>query len=300
LRAMLFNDLLAEENIDPAGVLVLRHTPRAEDGKLREVLPLLADAKPDVFNAYQQTQTPKVEADMLRAQHVASFIGLEKPKGRAEHTAVFVGLYKVGDHRPLTYEQFWQVPAYQELKKFGMRGFVEGERAFVLWFDLTITDFYKKWQGKLVIEWPPPPLRWWRWAKPNKFPIYSIREDSLLHEAMPEWNKCILSWAKFSIIPISWREKLSGWRGIYYIYDESDRKGYVGSAYGEENIYGRWTFHVARGGDSVLLRDRSPRNFTFSILELVSPNMQKDDVTALETTWKDRLHTRAPLGLNEN
>jgi len=129
---MLFNDLLAEENIDSAGVLVFRHTPRPEDGKLREVLPLLADAKPDLFNAYQQTQPTKVEADMLRAQHVASFIGLEKRKGSAEHTAVFVGLYKVGNHRPLTREQFWQVPAYQELKKFGMRGFVEGDdRPFV-------------------------------------------------------------------------------------------------------------------------------------------------------------------------
>jgi hypothetical protein len=186
------------------------------------------------------------------------------------------------------------------MKTFGMRGLVEGDRPAVLWFDLTITDFYRGWKGKLVVEWPRPPIRWWRWANQNKFPIHSILEDSLLQEAMPEGNKCILSWAKLSILPVSWREKLRGWRGIYYIYDQSDRMGYVGSAYGEDNILGRWQRHAAVGGDSIYLRQRSPENFNFSILELVSPNMEADNVIALETTWKDRLHTQWPAGLNDN
>jgi hypothetical protein len=116
VTAMLFNDLLAEQKIDHADVLVLRHTPRPEDGKLKEVFPWLAAVRPNVFNAFQQTQTRRVEAKMLRAKFVASFIGLEKRHGRVEHAAVFVGLYKVGEHRPLTYNEFWEKPAYQELK----------------------------------------------------------------------------------------------------------------------------------------------------------------------------------------
>jgi hypothetical protein len=76
---------------------------------------------------------------------------------------------------------------------------------------------------------------------------------------------------------------------------------YVGAAYGDHNILGRWERYKASGhGGNVLLRKRSPENFTFSILELVSPNMEQDDVCKLETTWKDRLHTRSPLGLNDN
>jgi len=297
---MLFNDLLAKENIDPSGVLVLRHTPM--EPELRENLPLLAAVKPDLFNAYQQTQDVRVEKQMLRAKHVASFIGLKRGKSSAEHAAVFVGLYKVGDHRPLTHEEFWKIPAYQEMhKKFGQIGFAEGDdRASVLWFDLTITDFYKRWQGKLVIEWPRPPIRWWRWANQNKFPIHSILEDSALHEAMPEWNECIFSCAKLSILPTSWRDKLRGWRGIYYIYDRSDGMGYVGSAYGEDNIGGRWDRHCAVGGDSVYLHKRISENFIFSILELGAHNMDPDDVRDLEATWKDRLHTRWPEGLNDN
>jgi hypothetical protein len=101
---MSFNDLLAKGNIDPSGVLVLRHTPW--EPKLRKVLPRLAADQSDVFNAYQSTQDTKVEAEMLRAKHVASFIGLEKRKGSTEHAAVFVGLYKVGDCRPLHVKSF--------------------------------------------------------------------------------------------------------------------------------------------------------------------------------------------------
>lgn len=294
----LFNDLLEKEGIDPSEVLVLRHTPKEPD--LRENLPLLASVKPDIFNAYQQTQGVEVEAKMLKAQYVASFIGLEKRAGNEEYPAVFVDLYKVGSNRKLTYEEFWRIPAYQEMKtKFGMRGFVEGDRPFVLWFDLTVIDFCKRWTGKLIIEWPRPPIQWARWAGENDFPIHSILEDSALHEAMPLWNECVFSFAKFSVLPISWREKLREWRGIYYIHDRSDGKGYVGAAYGENNILGRWERHVAVGGDSVLLRQRSPENFTFSILEIVSRTTDKDSVIELETTWKNRLHTWSPEGLNE-
>jgi hypothetical protein len=111
--------LLAEQNIDPASGLVLRHTPKPEDGQLRKVLPGLAEEHPDVFNAYQSTQVPKVEAAMRRAKYVTSFIGLEKRQGSTEQAVVFVGLYKIGDHRPLTYTQFWDVQAYQKMKEQG-------------------------------------------------------------------------------------------------------------------------------------------------------------------------------------
>jgi hypothetical protein len=299
---MLFNELLTEQNIDPSGVLVLRHTPRVpEDGMLRKVMPRLAADYPDVFNAYQSTQPVKVEAQILRSNYVASFIGLEKRKGSAEQTAVFVGLYKVGEHRPLTHEEFWNVPAYQQLKEYGMRGFVEGDRPSVLWFDLTITDFYKQWKGKLVIEWPRPPIQWSRFASNAKFPIHAIVEDSILHPPIPDWKDCIWSWPELRTLPNEWRKTLRGWRGIYYIFDQSDGKGYVGAAYGEDNILGRWEHYEASGhGGNVLLRQRSPDKFIFSILQVVSHDTEPSDVVNLEGNWKERLHTRAPFGLNDN
>lgn len=40
---------------------------------------------------------------------------------------------------------------------------------------------------------------------------------------------------------------LAEWRGIYLIFDTRDAKAYVGSAYGSENILGRWRSYADSG-----------------------------------------------------
>ena len=68
-----------------------------------------------------------------------------------------------------------------------------------------------------------------------------------------------------------------------------------------ENLLGRWLNYAASGhGGNRLLRQRDPQHFRFTILERVSPDMYAEDVIRLESTWKERLHTRAPHGLNDN
>lgn len=111
---MILNDLLLAEDFDPQHVLVFRHRPHQP--ALNKVLPWLAAEKPEVFNAYQQTQGERLESVMSKMSgtgHVASFIGHEP--GRA----VFVGVYSIGASRPLTEEQFWKIPAHMEMKPFG-------------------------------------------------------------------------------------------------------------------------------------------------------------------------------------
>jgi hypothetical protein len=68
---MEFNDLLKVKQIDPATVLVFRHSPKEES--LFKVMPWFITEKPQTFNAYQQTQTPRVEKQMERAKFVAVF-----------------------------------------------------------------------------------------------------------------------------------------------------------------------------------------------------------------------------------
>jgi len=100
--------------------------------------------------------------------------------------------------------------------------------------------------------------------------------------------------------PSTWKAALRQWRGIYFIFDESDGQGYVGAAYGTDNLLGRWLNYAARGhGGNKELRKRDPGHFRFSILERVSPDMEAADVIRLESSWKDRLHTRK-FGMNEN
>jgi hypothetical protein len=116
-----------------------------------------------------------------------------------------------------------------------------------------------------------------------------------------ERKNCVLSWAQLGVLPSKWRETLRQWRGLYYISDSLNGKGYIGSAYGQDNLLGRWQQYGAQGhGGNVHLRERRPENFRFSILERVSPDMEANEVIALGTTWKKRLHTLWPEGLNDN
>jgi hypothetical protein len=122
-----------------------------------------------------------------------------------------------------------------------------------------------------------------------------------LAAAMPPWDEIDLAWDELRVLPSRWRAALSQWRGIYYIFDQAAGKGYVGSAYGDANLLGRWVNYSGTGhGGNTLLRQRDPRNFRFTILQRVSPDMDAADVIRLEGTWKERLHTRQPFGLNDN
>lgn len=138
---MNLNELFLGKGIDPRQVLVLRHRPSEPD--FNKVFPLLAADKPDLFNAYQQIQGGKLAKTMTRAGYVASFIGHEPGK------ELFVGLYKIGASKPLTYAEYWRVPAYIKMKALGMRGFSGEISSHFLWFHLTLMDFYSSWKGKL-------------------------------------------------------------------------------------------------------------------------------------------------------
>ncbi len=295
MPAMELKDILVKQGIDPRTVLVLRHRPTQPE--LRKVLPWLAAENPQIYNAYQQTQTTNVEKAMKRAEYVASFIGHKAGK------ALFVGLYKRGESRRLTKTTYWKEPGNIELRKFAKWDY-DVDRPFVLWFDLELTDICDQWKGKLVIEWPPPDRSWYRFPndKKNIFPVHAILEkDTLAEKKMPSWRRLVLTWDELKTIPEGWQARLREWRGIYLIFDVSAGKGYVGSAYGSENLYHRWVRGYAKSGhgNNKHLKPRDPTNFRFSILQRVSPDMSEAKVTRLEHTWMKRLHTRHLFGFND-
>lgn len=294
---MELNDLLRKANpkIDLSHVLILRHRPK--ESELNKVLPLLAAERPDLFNAYQQTQGQSVERAMLRTSFVASFIGHEPGK------ALFVGLYTVGKSKPLTREGYWRIREHIELKQLGMNGFTEKDsRREILWFDLELErSFYTSWKGKLIVRWPGNERSWWRRADKNKMDVLAIHEESVLVGQMPKWDQVNWTWDFLQNIPEGWRLKLSQWRGIYFIFDQDSKKGYVGSACGEDNLLQRWKCYAATGhGGNKLLRSCNREHLHFSILELVAQTMPSKEVIDLEQKWKARLHTRSPNGLNYN
>lgn len=294
---MQFADLLRLQRVDPETTIVMRHRPF--EPELRDLLPSLAAEQPKLYNAYQQAQGAPLERLMHSLEHrgtVASFIGT------APREAVFVGLFRIGGSRRLSHRGFWRLPENRLLRRLGMQGFRSNDpRTTIRWFSLTQSAFYRHWAGKLVVSWPGPERSWWRRCHRNAFDVRAIHEESRLAAPMPDWRSLNMRWEQLTLMPRSWRETLSNWRGIYYIFDTRTKRGYVGSAYGPDNILGRWQGYARRGhGGNALLRALDPSTFRFSILERLGPDVAIDEVIRVESSWKSRLNTRAPFGLNAN
>lgn len=284
-------DLLSKIEICRKMVRVMRHVPK--EPPLRRVLPWLAAERPDIYNAYQRAQHRDV-VKLSEAKYLVSCLGNKPGK------ALFVGLYRVNGHRQIPAACFWQKEENQELAKFGMKKWVT-EDVNPFWYDLILEDGYQGLKGKLIIEWPGPEVVWARKALKNAFTIEAILEDSALVRDMPPWDRLVLTWAELQTLPQNWIASLRQWRGVYLIHDASDGKAYIGAAYGDQNLYGRWKNYTDSGdGGNKLLRDRTPDNFQFSVLQRVSPDAGAEYIIALEGSWKDRLHTRQPSGLNLN
>lgn len=294
---MNLNDLLGRQGLDPCHVLVLRHRPT--EPSFSRVLPWIVAEQPTLFDTYQRFQVPALEKAMAAEQggYVASFLA------RGAGAALFVGLFRIGSWREYTRPEYWALPENARLKEYGMRGFRQDDPRFAIrGFDLAPEPgFYGNWIGRMIVGWPPPERSWWRRAHKNEMPILSVLEESELVAAMPDWDQISLSWSELSTLPGRWQAAMSQWRAIYYIFDRARGQGYVGSAYGSENLLSRWREYAKTGhGDNALLRASEPSDLVFTILQRVSPDLPAEEVVRIEASWKARLHTRQPHGLNAN
>lgn len=289
-----FNDLLTKAGYEPSDVLVMRHRPTERE--MRRVLPWFAEERPEVFNAYQQTQRERAEKALTNSRILASFIGLNSGE------ATWVGLYRVDGTTPISREEFAELPEFRELNRFGSITFQErDQREVIQKFNLTRLEFCRDWLGRLTIGWPGGERSWFRRAPRNTFPILQISKDSQFVSGVPNWRETTLAWHELAALPHAWAAALQEWRGVYIIRDTADGKIYVGSAGGEQNLLGRWLNYAQTGhGGNKQLRARTPTTFEFSILERVSPDMDADQLVALENSWKVRLGSREPAGLNAN
>ena len=287
--ALTLNDLLRQAGVDPSGVVAFRHRP--PEAALARALPALAAEQPQVFEAYQAIQAPPAAAMLRRASHLASFIGQEP--GRA----TFAGLWSVGEGVSVTAQEAAALPYMSELADLGMAPTPEGS-ALDTRFALERHDAYAEWAGRLVVAWPARGINWKLRAANHDIVVHAITEESRFLGAMPDWRDLSVAWRELRSWPSSWRDRLQGWRGVYYVFDEARRQGYVGSAGGEDNLLGRWSdYDVAGDAGNVRLRGYDPQALRFSILELTSPSLGLKELVRLETSWKARLRTREH-GLN--
>lgn len=107
----------------------------------------------------------------------------------------------------------------------------------------------------------------------------------------------------------NWRELLWNVNCVYVITDKSNGKLYIGSTYGKEGIWQRWSTYVntnGTGGDKELVTliagdpDYAIRNFQFSVLEVfLNQDSNNNMIREREKYWKHVLDT-VNNGYNDN
>lgn len=284
-------------NAESSDTLLIRNVGR-DFGSERH-LHWVAQNRPDLLIRYQSYQTQRVEKMMLNKKFLASFVAY------GNNRALLLGVFRIGESAKHSYDDFWSDPLNKELHSLGHKGFTKDEsktRPYIRRFDLEpLKTIGLEWSGKLVIGWTNA-ISWAQHAEPlDKFPILAINEKSLLETPLPAPEYFEVSWNDLRIMPNNWKNGIRQWRGIYLLFDAATGKRYVGSATGHENMLSRWQDYAATGhGGNKHLKGLEPENFRFTVLQLTAPDLPAEDVVRLESSWKNRLHTRHPHGLNEN
>lgn len=293
---MKFNTLLREVGIEPTEVAVILHKP--PERYLRRMLGALVLDEPALFDAYQNNHKPLQEATLKARKYLASFVSGE------QREMIFASIFRIEGWSNRTAQEMDDDAGQQELaSRFDRPTFkffaAEEDRDSFAVFGLTSLPLLQDLRGRLVIGHHSTQA-YIRLAENLDPEIVEIRRKSELIPPAPEWKEFILTAQELRTLPREWAQKLSGWRGVYLIVDESNGGRYVGSAYGADNLLGRWKAHIARDtGVTAELGQRDTGSFRFSILQLLLHDADAAEVQALEANWKLRLHTRE-WGLNRN
>ena len=162
---------------------------------------------------------------------------------------------------------------------------------------------------RVLVRWSAP--RSWHQRFSNPMEVIEI-SPGLNYQSFRDYLDLILSFPELSQIIkenyTDWRAALSAVKGIYLITDISTGKLYVGSAYGDEGIWGRWRDYVktnGHGGNKALraLIDKDPlyatQNFRFSILMILPKTITAEEAIRKEVLFKRKLGSNS-FGLNEN
>ena len=125
-------------------------------------------------------------------------------------------------------------------------------------------------------------------------------------DIFPGYENVDISWEELSLVmkKESWKTALQNQKGVYLITDTETGRMYVGSAYGEDMILGRWAKYVKTcHGGNVKLKELDPdyirKNFRYSILDIFKSTVADDVIIKRESWWKKVLMTKK-FGYNEN
>lgn len=267
--------------LNPANVRLVRHGNKE--------IPIYKTFKENLprLEAYQSFQKP---GKFGKASAIAVFAPYHKT------TALFLGL--------------WDIIGCTESSKFTKETLIELQKYdlpkswynYHIRYDLKKNNILDDLSERLVIEWGAATVSWVQSKDKEVVEVKgkkSIGDFQSFAQVDLDFHDLKMM-TQFPDTNLTWVKTLSSVNGVYLIKDKVSGKLYVGSAYGEQGIYGRWLAYAQNGhGGNLELQDLDPINFQFSILEIVPATTTADGVIECENRWKEKLGTRQ-FGLNKN
>lgn len=182
-------------------------------------------------------------------------------------------------------------------------------------YDVEYVDLHKEFIGRLVLNFVGENWRTTCFTPDYVFSnsqVLGIYESRYRGELFRSFEEINLGFSALEVIVknelMDWKAALTSVFGIYLITDKNTGKQYVGSAYGEGGIWGRWTTYISSfHGNNIdlveLFKERDidyfKENFQFAILEIIPASKSQQEVTYKESLWKEKLFTRK-FGHNRN
>ncbi len=278
-----FQDILIKAGIEPAKVQLIRHSLNDKFFK--------ACYDADMVFEYTCHQSSNFSKGY---DYWAVFIS------RTGTYAKFYALYRVGEHRPDT----------RDTRPLGMPiskdDDYRGDNAV---YDLEKDSSLEEYEGKLTIDWGKG-TRMWHQNGTNEKPIILIAPDK--KKVFTGFESLVLMYDELKEIIDNaevydtWRTTLTSVYAIYLIVDTESGKQYVGSAYGKDGLFGRWSDYIKtmHGGNKsmkeiICYYPERYHAFQFSVLQILPKNLSEDEVIQIENLWKRKLLS-ITFGMNEN
>jgi hypothetical protein len=241
------------------------------------------------FEMYQSTQ---VKRSFEKCKYMIVFIGLEATK------ALFYNVYEITGSQNMETIKWPDDYPFPE--------FIDDKHTF---YNLKPLTGFEDLQQRVIIDWGQGTLAWVQ--KYIEKEVIEILPKGYVKE-FPNYLDFTLSYTElkklfdFPEANKLWKDKLSSVNGIYLILDKKTGLQYIGSAYGKDGIWGRWSNYSKTGhGNNKLLvelvenDETYKKNFQWTILSTLPGNLTKDEIIHFETIYKEKFGSRT-FGLNEN
>ena len=243
----------------------------------------------NTFLAYQSSQNNPVFHDV---DYIVSFVGEDNSNAR------FIGVYRVNGSLERTAPL--DLIHYPTANPMLLTRYV---------YPMEEEPGYEDLKERVIVRWCNP-IAWHQWLC-NEMEVVELSQG-LHYRRFTDYLDFVLTFDELSEIVVNryddWHRALSNINGVYLICDNSTGLLYVGSAYGTDGVWGRWSEYVATGGhggnralqDLLAVDDEySRRNFLFSLLMLLPKSVTPEEAIRKEQIFKRKLGSRS-CGLNGN